>query len=48
MDREQVSASAVEALVESGQLNKGEWAIITRGDTNQDGGTNTLRIVCAE
>lgn len=48
MDREQVSASAVTALVESGQLKKGEWAIITRGDTNQDGGTNTLRIVCAE
>ena len=48
MNREQIGASAVAALVESGQLNTGEWVIITRGDTNLDGGTNTLRIVCAE
>lgn len=48
MDREQISQAAVQALVNGGLLEKGDWVIITKGDTSTDGGTNTLRIVCAE
>ena len=48
LEREKIGDTAVRVLVEQGLLRKGEWVIITKGDTANDGGTNSLRIVCAE
>ncbi|ROT46195.1 pyruvate kinase [Pusillimonas sp. NJUB218] len=44
---EEIGDTAVRVLVEQGLLQTGEWVIITRGDTPHDGGTNSMRIVCA-
>lgn len=44
---EAIGDTAVRVLVEQGHLKTGEWVIITKGDTPHDGGTNSMRIVCA-
>ena len=45
--REKIGDTAVRVLVEQGLISKGDWVIITKGDRQNDGATNSMRIVCA-
>jgi pyruvate kinase len=43
---EQVNQSAVDELLQRGEVEEGDWVIISKGDFNNvHGGTNTMKVV---